>query len=52
MTTTPIRYWGLPFGTFSVGADATFLVLDRDPRTDARALITPRSVWLRGRRLR
>jgi imidazolonepropionase-like amidohydrolase len=52
MTTTPARYWGLPFGSISVGAEATLLVLDRDPRTDVRTVLTPRAIWLRGRRIR
>lgn len=52
MTTAPARYWGLPFGALAVGAEASLLVLDRDPRTDATALLAPRAVWLRGRRLR
>jgi imidazolonepropionase-like amidohydrolase len=52
MTTAPARYWGLPFGALAPGAEASLLVLDRDPRTDARALLAPREVWLRGRRMR
>jgi hypothetical protein len=34
------------------GGEASFLVLDRDPRTDANALLAPREVWLRGRRVK
>lgn len=52
MTTVPAAYWGLPIGTLATGAEATFVVLDRDPRTDARALLAPRAAWLRGRRVR
>lgn len=52
MTTAPARFWGFPFGAIAPGAEASLLVLDRDPRTDARALLAPRAVWLRGRRVR
>jgi imidazolonepropionase-like amidohydrolase len=52
MTTAPIAWWKLPLATFEPGAEATFLVLDADPRVDADALVTPREVWLRGKRLR
>jgi len=45
MTTEPARFWGLEDRT-------SYLILDRDPRVDARALLAPRSVWLRGRRIR
>jgi imidazolonepropionase-like amidohydrolase len=51
MTTAPARFWGLPF-QLAAGAEATFLVLDRDPRSEAEALLAPRQVWIRGRRLR
>jgi imidazolonepropionase-like amidohydrolase len=51
MTTTPIAYWGLDLG-IARGAEATLLVLDGDPRHDARVLLHPRAVWSRGRRLR
>ena len=51
MTTTPARFWNLPFGAISVGGEATFLVLDRDPRTDVRTLLSPRAVYLRGKRM-
>lgn len=37
MTTTPIAYWGLDLG-------GVHLVLDRDPRRDAQALLHPRAV--------
>lgn len=47
MTTVPAAYWGL---TFDPGA--SYLVVDADPRRDARTLLAPREVWLRGRRLR
>jgi imidazolonepropionase-like amidohydrolase len=52
MTTAPARYWSLPFGALAAGAEASLLVLDRDPRSDATALLSPRAVWIRGRRLR
>ena len=52
MTTTPAAYWNLPFGAIAGGADASVLVLDRDPRSDARALLAPREVWLHGVRVR
>jgi imidazolonepropionase-like amidohydrolase len=52
MTTAPARYWHLPLGALAPGAEASLLALDRDPRTDATALLSPRAVWLRGRRLR
>jgi hypothetical protein len=52
MTTAPARYWSLPFGTVAAGAEASLLVLDRDPRVDATALLSPRAVWIRGRRVR
>ncbi|HEV7558168.1 MAG TPA: hypothetical protein VGO00_22020 [Kofleriaceae bacterium] len=37
MTTVPAAYWGFDFG-------GAYLELDRDPRVDARALLTPRGV--------
>ena len=52
MTTEPVRYWGLPFGEIAVAAEATFLVLERDPRTDASTLLAPHQVYLRGQRVR
>jgi imidazolonepropionase-like amidohydrolase len=52
MTTAPARYWGLPFGALAPGAEASLLVLDRDPRAAAAALLAPRAVWLRGRPVR
>jgi imidazolonepropionase-like amidohydrolase len=52
MTTAPLAYWKLPLAEVAAGAEATFLVLDADPRTDAEALVSPREVWLRGKRLR
>lgn len=52
MTTVPLAYWNLPLAQFAPGDEATFLVLDADPRTDADALASPREVWLRGKRLR
>jgi imidazolonepropionase-like amidohydrolase len=52
MTTAPARYWGLPLGTLAPGAEASFLVVTADPRRNAEALLAPRAVWLRGRRVR
>ncbi len=49
MTTTPATYWGLPFA-LTTGSEASFLVLDRDPRTEVTTLLAPHEVWLRGRR--
>src|SRR5439155_15889882 len=51
MTTTPAAYWHLPFAT-AMGSEASVLVLDRDPRHDVRALLSPRAIWLRGRAMR
>jgi hypothetical protein len=50
MTTTPATYWKLP--AIAPGSEASFLLLERDPTTDARALLMPRGVWIRGRRLK
>jgi imidazolonepropionase-like amidohydrolase len=52
MTTVPAAYWKLPIGPLAEGAEATFVVLERDPRTDATTLLSPRAAWLRGRRVR
>jgi hypothetical protein len=52
MTTVPAHYWELPFAEIAVGSEATLLVLDRDPRIDVETLLTPRAVWVRGRRIR
>jgi hypothetical protein len=46
MTTTPAAFWSLP------AKDASFLLLDRDPRVDASALLHPRSIWVDGKRVR
>jgi hypothetical protein len=51
MTTAPATYWGLPFG-ITQGAEATFVVLDGDPRRDVATLLAPRAAWLRGHRVR
>ncbi len=51
MTTTPAAYWGFTFD-LRIGPDATLLMLDRDPRRDATALLSPRAVYLRGHRIR
>lgn len=50
MTTTPAAFWGLP--PVAPGNDASFLLLDRDPRTDVSVLIAPHGVWLQGQRVR
>ena len=42
MTTVPARYWGISF-------EGSWLVVDRDPRTDARALLAPRAVIRHGK---
>ena len=47
MTTTPAAFWGFDFA-IAPGAEATFLVLDRDPRTDPRAFLQPAAVYVRG----
>lgn len=47
MTTAPIAYWKLPLA-LNPGDEATFLTLDKDPRTDASILLSPR-VTSRGR---
>lgn len=52
MTTVPLAYWKLPLEALSPGSEATLLVLARDPRTDATALLDARGVYLRGQRLR
>ena len=51
MTTAPAAYWQVP-ARLAAGSEATFLVLDGDPRRDARVLLSPRAAWLRGRRVR
>ena len=48
MTTTPIAYWKLPLN-LEAQDEATFLVLDKDPRTDASVLVKPRTLVSRGR---
>ncbi|HET9620292.1 MAG TPA: hypothetical protein VFP84_02920 [Kofleriaceae bacterium] len=50
MTTAPAAFWGLAF-ELAPGRAASFLVLDGDPRRDARVLLAPRAVWQRGRRV-
>ncbi|HTJ45045.1 MAG TPA: amidohydrolase family protein [Kofleriaceae bacterium] len=52
MTATPARVFGLAgLGTLASGSDASFLVLDDDPRVHPQAIAHPREVWLRGRRV-
>lgn len=46
MTTTPIAFWGIPAN------NASFLLLDRDPRVDASALLHPKAIWVEGKRVR
>lgn len=48
MTTTPIAYWQLPLD-LAQGNEATFLLLDGDPRTDASVLLHPHAVFVRGK---
>ncbi|MBA2543224.1 MAG: hypothetical protein H0V17_26520 [Deltaproteobacteria bacterium] len=50
MTTTPTSYWKLP--AIGPGSNASYLLLERDPTKDVRALLAPRSVWIQGRRLK
>lgn len=45
MTTAPARFWQIAF------PEGTFLVLDRDPHTDARVLLAPRAVYVRNQRM-
>ena len=47
MTTTPAKYWGI-----GDEHDASYLILERDPRSEAKTLLSPRAVWLRGNRVR
>lgn len=42
MTTTPIAYWKLSLGD-------TYLVHDKDPRTDASLLLKPRAIVINGK---
>ena len=51
MTTAPLAFWGVSAGP-SVGREATFVVLDGDPRRDANVLLHPRGIYVRGKRLR
>ncbi len=51
MTTTPLEFWGFTDLGIAPGKEATLLVLDGDPRKDARVLLSPREVWLRGKRM-
>jgi imidazolonepropionase-like amidohydrolase len=48
MTTTPIAYWQLPL-ELEAGDEATFLMLEGDPREDASVLLHPHAVFVRGR---
>jgi len=51
MTVTPARYWGLTrLGAIAKGYDASFVVLDADPRVEPTAFLHRRQVWLRGAR--
>lgn len=52
-TTSPATYWGLDgLGTVAVGAPASLLVLDADPRLDPTTLGRPVQVWVDGVRRR
>ncbi|MBM4368929.1 MAG: amidohydrolase family protein, partial [Deltaproteobacteria bacterium] len=52
-TSAPADYWGFStLGRVAVGHDASFLVLDRDPRVDPLVLAEPAQVWIRGERVR
>jgi imidazolonepropionase-like amidohydrolase len=48
MTTTPIAYWQLPL-ELAPDREATFLLLDGDPRKDANVLLHPHAVFVRGK---
>nr|HEX4318436.1 hypothetical protein [Kofleriaceae bacterium] len=50
MTTVPAAFWGFQFA-LAPRAEATFLVLDRDPRRDPRAFLQPAAVYVRGTQL-
>jgi imidazolonepropionase-like amidohydrolase len=47
MTTTPLAYWELPLG-MKAGQEATFVMLDGDPRSRADLLLAPHAVFARG----
>ncbi len=48
-TTAPAEWWGLDgLGAIEVGAEASFLLYDRDPTADPRDLASPDVVVLRG----
>lgn len=47
MTTVPLRYWNLA----PRAGENTKLVLDGDPRRNLEFLMSPREVWIRGRRV-
>jgi imidazolonepropionase-like amidohydrolase len=51
MTTAPLAFWNVSAGP-TVGREATFELLDGDPRRDAGVLLHPRAVYVRGKRLR
>lgn len=53
MTTAPARYWHLPAPDLAApGADASYVILAREPRVDPTAYLAPVAVFLHGRRLR
>jgi imidazolonepropionase-like amidohydrolase len=47
MTTTPLAYWELPL-EMKAGQEATFLMLDGDPRSNADVFLKPHAVFVRG----
>jgi hypothetical protein len=49
MTTVPINFWGFDFA-FAPGKEATFFVLDADPRLDVNVLLKPSSFISHGQR--
>jgi len=51
MTTAPVAFWSLPVGP-EPGREATFVVLDGDPRRDAGVLLHPHAAYVRGKRMR
>ena len=50
-TREPATFWGFTdLGTLEVGKQASILILDADPRTDALSLARPVSVYISGNR--
>jgi hypothetical protein len=52
MTAAPATFWKLDrLGAIASGRDASLLVVTADPRRDATAVLRPRAVYLRGKRV-